>query len=105
MKMITERLPEVLTTDQAADYLQLDRATIYRYIQDGKLPAFRLGRAFRIPREGLELLLRATQTRPDIHLREYSQEEVDAFIAADELDSEAKRIAQHFESSFAAGHR
>ncbi|MGI8912371.1 MAG: helix-turn-helix domain-containing protein [Chloroflexota bacterium] len=100
MKIVTERLPGVLTTDQAADYLQLDRATIYRYIQDGKLPAFRMGRNLRIPRESLELLLRATQTRQDIPLREYSHEEVAAFIADDQLDAETTQIAQHFNSAF-----
>ena len=37
----------ILTTEQAADYLQLNRETIYHCIRDGKLAASRLG--YRVP--------------------------------------------------------
>jgi excisionase family DNA binding protein len=37
--------PDVLTPEQAADYLQVDRETIYRYIGGGHLMASKLGRA------------------------------------------------------------
>jgi excisionase family DNA binding protein len=54
--------PEIMTPDQAADYLQVDRETVYRYIRSGKLDASRLGRSYRIPRRNIELLLLATRT-------------------------------------------
>ena len=57
---------EVLTPDQAADYLQVNRETIYRYIREGKLVASKLGRTYRVPKRSLELLLWATRTREDI---------------------------------------
>ena len=41
---MSEKFPEVLTPEQAADYLQVNRETIYRYIRDGKLIASKLGR-------------------------------------------------------------
>jgi excisionase family DNA binding protein len=52
-----ERVPEVMTPEQAAAYLQVNRETISRYIRQGKLMAARLGRSYRIPRRSVELLL------------------------------------------------
>ncbi len=92
--MMLETTRDVLTPDQAADYLQVDRETIYRYIRQGKLVASKLGRAYRIPRRSLELLLWTTRTRQDITLREYTGQEVADFLRADELDQEAREIAR-----------
>jgi len=88
--MTTER--EVLTPEQAADYLQLNRETIYRYIRDGKIVASKLGRAYRIPRASLDLLLYSTQTTPGIGLRRYTNEQVEGFIADDQLTPEQQEV-------------
>ncbi len=87
---------ELFTPDQAADYLQIDRETIYRYIRQGKLVASKLGRAYRIPRRSLELLLWTTRTRQDISLRDYTGAEIADFLRADELDEEANKITKRF---------
>ena len=89
-------IQDVLTPDQAAEYLQVDRETIYRYIRQGKLIASRIGRTYRVPKRSLDLLLWATRTRPDITLREYTDAEIDDFIAADQLDETARDIARQF---------
>src|SRR5450756_2393573 len=94
--MNMERAREIMTPDQAAEYLQIDRETIYRYIRQGKLVASKLGRTCRIPRRSLDLLLWATRTRQDLTLREYSGEEIAEFIRADELDEEAREVAKRF---------
>jgi excisionase family DNA binding protein len=94
--MINERDREILTPEQAADYLQINRETVYRYIRQGKLAASKLGRAYRIPRASLDLFLWATRTRRDLTLREYTGEEIESFIQADQLDAEAQRIADRF---------
>lgn len=86
--------PEIFTPDQAADYLQVDRETIYRYIRDGKLVASKLGRAYRIPKRSIEQLLWSTRTRQDISLREYTGAEIDEFLAADVLDEDALAMIQ-----------
>lgn len=91
-------IQDVLTPDQAAEYLQVDRETIYRYIRQGKLIASRIGRTYRVPKRSLDLLLWATRTRPDITLREYTDAEIDDFIAADQLD-EAKPAYSPYRSS------
>jgi len=94
-----DRLREIFTPEQAAEYLQVDRETIYRYIRQGKLVASKLGRAYRIPKASIDLLLWATRTREDISLREYTGSEIDEFIKADELDKQAQEIAQRFLST------
>ena len=94
-----EQKREIFTPDQAAEYLQVDKETIYRYIRQGKLVASKLGRTYRIPRGSIDLLLWATRTREDITLREYTGREVAEFIRADELDEEAQEIAKRFLSA------
>ncbi len=39
---------QVLTVDQVAAYLQLNRLTVYRYIREGKIPAARIGKLYRV---------------------------------------------------------
>ncbi len=91
-----DRIRELLTPEQAAEYLQIDRETIYRYIRQGKLVASKLGRAYRIPRQSIDLLLWTTRMRPDITVREYTGSEVTEFIEADTLDEETRAIADWF---------
>jgi excisionase family DNA binding protein len=93
-----EPAPEIMTPDQVARLLQVDRETIYRYIRQGKLDASRLGRSYRIPRRNVELLL-ATRTRPHVKLREYSPEQVEEFRSADVLDGSALEVARAFEEA------
>lgn len=95
--MEAHRSPEIMTPDQAAEYLQVDRETVYRYIRSGKLDASRLGRSYRIPRRNVELLLLATRTRPHITLREYTDEQLEQFERADALDGKALEVARRFD--------
>jgi excisionase family DNA binding protein len=83
---MSEKLQEVFTPEQAAEYLQVNRETIYRYIRDGKLIASKLGRTYRVTKRNLELLLWATRTREDVTLREYMGEESTAFMEDDKLN-------------------
>jgi excisionase family DNA binding protein len=94
-----ERFPDVLTPEQVADYLQVNRETVYRYIRSGQLVASKLGRAYRIPRRSVDLLLWSTRTRPDISLRDYSGDEIAEFLRADQLDEPARSIAERFAAS------
>lgn len=49
----------VMTVAQVAAYLQLNRLTVYRYVREGKLPAARVGKAYRIFREDVDQFLEA----------------------------------------------
>lgn len=57
-----EAVKDIMTPKQVADYLQLSKDTVYRYIREGKLTASRLGRNYRVPRENVDLFLLATST-------------------------------------------
>ena len=48
---------EVLTVSQVADYLQLSEMTTYKLVQDGKIPAFKIGRSWRVKKGDLEALI------------------------------------------------
>lgn len=44
----------LLTVDQAAEQLKLHPKTVIRYIRDGRLPATRIGKSYRIERARLD---------------------------------------------------
>lgn len=83
---------KVLTPDQAAEYLQVNRETVYRYIRGGKLIASRLGRSYRIPKKSLDMLLWATRTQDDIELRDYTESEIADFIGEDRINSASQKV-------------
>ena len=49
---------ELLTTAQTSEYLQLSERTIRQYIKDKKLPASKLGKAWRIKKSDLDKLIK-----------------------------------------------
>ena len=55
-------LREIMTPEQVADYLQLNKDTVYRYIREGKIAASRLGRSYRILKGDIDVFLMATST-------------------------------------------
>lgn len=52
-------MDELLTTRQLMDLLQLDRTTIYRMLNDGRLPALRVGGQWRFSRQAIEGLMQS----------------------------------------------
>lgn len=57
-----ERLPPLLTVDQAIGLTQLGRSTIYQAIRSGDLPSIRIGRRVLIPKASLLRRLGLTET-------------------------------------------
>ena len=53
---------QLLTIQEVADQLRLSRLTIYRYISAGKLPAYKLGRDFRINQAEVTKFLNSHKT-------------------------------------------
>jgi excisionase family DNA binding protein len=90
--------PEIMTPEQAAEYLQVSRETVYRYIRQGKLVASRLGRSYRVQKRNLDLLLWESRTG-QMPLRQYTPEDVEAFLREDELDAKQAQIAKRFLTS------
>ena len=93
------QFPEIMTPEQAAAYLQVDRETIYRYIRDGRLGASRIGRSLRIPRRNIDRLLMSTRARPDVPIRTYSDQQLTDFLEADDLDAEARRLVDAYRAT------
>lgn len=42
---------EIMTTEEVAEYLRLNQATIYKLAQSGEIPAAKVGRAWRFRRD------------------------------------------------------
>jgi len=53
-----------LSVQNAAAELEVTTRTIYRFINDGKLAAYRIGRVYRIRRADLEAFLEAAALHP-----------------------------------------
>jgi len=47
-------MDEILTVQEVAEYLKLSRTTIWRWCNEGKLQAFKVGRGWRIHRLEVE---------------------------------------------------
>ena len=50
------------TLPEVAEKLKVSRRTVYRWVQAGELPAYRLGGEFRITERDLEQFLEARRT-------------------------------------------
>jgi len=55
---------DLLTVEQVADYLQLNKLTIYKYIRDGRLPAVKIGKVYRVRKPDIEAFLESKRIRP-----------------------------------------
>ena len=57
-------LPDVLTVNEVARCLRVSKTTICRWCGAGRLPAFRIGRAWRVQRSDLDLYIQRTFVKP-----------------------------------------
>lgn len=44
---------EIMTIAQVAEYFQISEMTTYKLVQEGKIPAFKIGRHWRVKKEDL----------------------------------------------------
>ncbi|WP_209124884.1 helix-turn-helix domain-containing protein [Alkalihalobacillus sp. BA299] len=49
--------PEILTVSQVAKYLQISEMTTYKLVQEGRIPAFKIGRHWRVKKSDLSDLI------------------------------------------------
>ena len=45
---------EVLTVKDIAEYLDVHPMTIYKYVREGKIPAFKIGKSWRIRKDSMQ---------------------------------------------------
>jgi len=63
--METQEMDELVTTRQLQELLQVDRITIYRMLNDGRLQGFKVGGQWRFSRQALEAWLQDQQAGPE----------------------------------------
>lgn len=56
--------PVWLGTQEAARHLGITARTLYRFIDEGAIPAFKLGRVLRLRLSDVETFLESTRVRP-----------------------------------------
>lgn len=54
---------KLLTTNEITAILKVSKLTIYRYIKAGKLPAYKVGRDYRVRQEDFDKLLEKGKTK------------------------------------------
>lgn len=45
---------QVMTVKEIAEYMGVHPMTIYKYVQDGEIPAFKIGASWRIRRDSIK---------------------------------------------------
>ncbi len=61
---MTSANPNWLSTAEAARYLGITPRTLYRFIDQGQLPAFRLGRVIRLRQEDVDGFIEQRRIEP-----------------------------------------
>ncbi len=45
---------EIMTITEVAQYLKISEVTTYKFVQEGKIPGFKIGRHWRVKRSDLD---------------------------------------------------
>jgi excisionase family DNA binding protein len=62
--MVKESKSELMTAEETCRYLKITQRTLYRYLQNHQIPAFKLGKEWRFVRSDLEQWIRDRTRRP-----------------------------------------
>lgn len=100
-----------LTVDQAAEQLKLHPKTVIRYIREGRLPAAKIGKSYRIERARLDAfagvaagsadtVMRATCVVDIPGLRSEDAERLATFLGAAAMTGDAATPSLHISTAF-----
>ena len=64
---------KVYTLDEVADILKVSRRTLYTYIKEGKLPAVKMGKYWRVSQDALEAFISTGTPVADANRRKENQ--------------------------------
>lgn len=59
---------DLMTVEQVAAYLQLNKLTVYRYIREGRIPAARLGKGYRVRKSDVDAFLESQKLRKPVRV-------------------------------------
>ena len=68
-------MDEILTVSEVADFLKVSRTTVWRWCKHGNLPAFKIGRSWRIHRSVVERIISQLPVAEHSSNRKLSPEE------------------------------
>jgi excisionase family DNA binding protein len=57
-----------MSTAEVADYLGVQPRTLYRFIDEGRLPAYRFGRVIRVKRHDVEVFIQSCRIEPGMRI-------------------------------------
>ena len=57
-------MPQIMTTNELAQYLKFHQITICKYAAQGKIPAIRIGRVWRFDKEAIGWWIAGGQNNP-----------------------------------------
>lgn len=60
---MSEKIGEIFTLDEVANYLKVGKRTIYRLVAEKKIPAFKVGGAWRFTRADIDQWIREQARR------------------------------------------
>ncbi len=52
---------QVMTVKDVAEYLDVHPMTIYKYVKDGRIPAFKIGDSWRIRKDAMQKWIRENE--------------------------------------------
>lgn len=64
---------KVYTLDEVADILKVTKRTLYTYVKEGKLPAVKMGKYWRVPQDALEAFISTGTPVADANRRKENQ--------------------------------
>ncbi len=54
---------QVMTVKDVASYLNVHPMTIYKYVKDGRIPAFKIGDSWRIRKDSMQKWIKQNENR------------------------------------------
>ena len=95
-------MQDVMTPEQVAEFLQLNPATVYRYIRQHRLEASRLGRRYRVTRQAVERFLRANSNASEVRDALFERVSHIAERNAKVADTEVERVLKEIDAELQA---
>lgn len=65
--------PEIFNTDEACEYLKIARVTLYKYVREGTLPAFKMGKIWKFHKSSIDKWVEG-RVKEDTQARSYVSE-------------------------------
>ncbi|AZR73103.1 hypothetical protein BBF96_06720 [Anoxybacter fermentans] len=72
--MKTDNYPEILLVEEVAEYLRVNKQTIYNLLRQGQLPAKKIGGQWRFHKKAIDDYLTAQDTVPAAVAKEDNEE-------------------------------